>query len=253
MPGVGSQPAAVKVTSCLCIACLQILRGLALGPLGGPNTSGSSTYQSALPLWAISRGCANCTVQLERCTLLLPQSDYVALLSAALRGQAWQSGARATAPLMDGISDFSVAGAVDDDCISPRTPGLAFASYTGWGVFATRLTILPESPLDSCYQLPDYQDTLPASCGGRGDDSNEIDSKAIRVGLGVGLGVGVPAVLLLASAVLLMWRRKRLGTSLQQRCVDPCAQQHIPAFPACVLSCAACCSGLCGTGGAATT
>lgn len=116
------------------------LTGLSVGPLSGAYAGrtaswpcsdpslgltlttplpGSERYMSALPLWAFDRpghGSAGCdgaeaeedddALNLGQVHLVLPLSDYTALLAAGLRGAAWRTGAATTQPLMAGIHDL---------------------------------------------------------------------------------------------------------------------------------------------------
>lgn len=51
-------------------------------------------------------GCRN-MIYLHNVTLLVPKQDFMALLSAAVRGPRWKSGARSTADLIGHISKWN--------------------------------------------------------------------------------------------------------------------------------------------------
>lgn len=102
--------------------CTQVLRGLSAGPLpqldlGTVDKYRNNSYTlSALPLWAFYTDLTSklnfaqspdtpAQVQLHNVTLVLPQSDYAALLAAALRGpDSWKLRAVSTHDLMAGDS-----------------------------------------------------------------------------------------------------------------------------------------------------
>ncbi len=60
------------------------------------------------PLAVPPRTSGTTGVMMENCTLVLPLQDYAVLLSAALRGAAWKSGAVRTAHVLSGVMNFTV-------------------------------------------------------------------------------------------------------------------------------------------------
>lgn len=108
----------------------MVLRGLYSSLLPGQPEGGTS---SALPLWALAASdrskfssasissAANDTTSqvpvigtqqgpllaLDSVVIVLPKSDYSALLAAAMRGTLWKQAATATAPILAGIVTFS--------------------------------------------------------------------------------------------------------------------------------------------------
>ena len=141
-------------------------------------------------------------------TLVLPQSDYAALLAATLRGTAaWRSGANATAPLMRGISVFEPYSSAE---VTPAASSIQLEAYEGWGVRASWLTVVPEQPLPSGYTLPDWVYVPPASPPTETHD--ESSERAVAIGVGVGVG----GALMVAAAVagFLLWRRNKRWVGL---------------------------------------
>mmetsp|Transcript_17519 Transcript_17519/g.44120 ORF Transcript_17519/g.44120 Transcript_17519/m.44120 type:complete len:1028 (-) Transcript_17519:21-3104(-) len=162
------------------------LTGLAPSPL--PGGAGNTT----LTLSAINRG-LNVQIQMSNCTLVVAPWDFAALLSAAKRKGRWQAGAVATRALMSGITAFDVHPSE-----VPSGESLLLSAYTGYGVNATRLRLVPTVALAVDAVLPDWPDT-----GAESEDTNT----AVQVGVGVGVGVGVP-ILIAAIAGAVMWSRR---------------------------------------------
>jgi hypothetical protein len=125
------------------VSGLQVLRGLGSAPLsaalGASATPEHARYMSALPLWAfqqVSR--SRSQVLLQQSTLVLPASDYAALLAAALRGEAWKEGAVQTAALISGIVVFIPSSVQPSGELSPSLPSLLLVRYSGWWVAVQR-------------------------------------------------------------------------------------------------------------------
>lgn len=220
---------------------LQVLQGLGsapLSPLLQPATAGllgpAALNTSALPLWAFRTYLPypnasflptndSSQVQLHNVTLVLPLSDWAALLAAALRGpDKLQSGASNTRVLVSGIQELTV-GKVAPDYLSGN-PALFVESYKGWGVSGRNLILLPETPLPlSCdswaawdLDSADCADRGWTSSSGSGSGSGRASSRA--VGIGVGVGVGVPVLLVLVgAAVLLPGVRRRRAAAVVAR------------------------------------
>lgn len=144
-----------------------------------------------------NRGSNATKLKLVLTSLALPQHDFAALLAAALRGDAWQSGAVTTAPLMAHISQFIVAHNQTGAGLSRSIPSLLLARYQGFGVEATNLRVRPVVPLPPGYQLPD----LDVPDQPQGGDNDDDESRRLRLGLGIGLGVG-GGLLVLAAVVV---------------------------------------------------
>jgi hypothetical protein len=172
-----------------------VLTGLAAAPV-------APGVVSALPLWAVGRpggtGGGPVQVRLDRVALVLPASDYAALLAAALRGPAWHSGAHESAALLAGITQLVPAanGSQPGGQLTPASPSLLLAAYSGWGVNATSLRLVPDVPLASCEQLPDWRCAAGDEQGDGGSDQ-----RAVVIGVGVGVGVGVPLLVAAVAAV----------------------------------------------------
>jgi hypothetical protein len=211
-----------------------VLTGLGAAPLGQllPPSSQGQQAVSALPLWALGpsrlippltnntgandsqQGISNqARVFLYNCTLVLPMSDYVALLAAALRGAAWKSGANATSAVLAGVTGFEPWPAAIPS-LTRDSPHLILYSYTGWGVNGTMVRVTSDTPVPPCTDLPD----LPLESGGPGCGTEQQHggggsggSSRLAVGLGVGLGVSAGCVLatLIAASVWLLHRRKQ--------------------------------------------
>jgi hypothetical protein len=145
---------------------------------------------------AALRASTDSVVQLANVTLSLPTSDYLAILSAALKGAAWQSGAVTTKPLMAGITVFNLAQAP-----SRTAPYLSFSAFQGWGWNCSGLILMPESPLS-----PDAYATLPDDPQG---DTGVSDSASTRSAVGIGVGVGVGGALVAGMLAVLFWHAKQ--------------------------------------------
>jgi hypothetical protein len=167
-------------------------------------------------------------MHLDQVTLVLPQSDYAALLAAALRGIAWRSGAAATAVLLSNVTVFQPAAldAATGAALMPGASSLTVVRWEGWHWLGTNVTFEPVTPLPACYQLPDLMHTLPSGCR---SDSSESSRRQINVAVGVGIGVGVGCALLLAccwlAVAIAVVRRKAVQGALwwvpRGRCCVP--------------------------------
>jgi hypothetical protein len=152
--------------------------------------------------------------------LVLPQNDYAAMLSAAMRGTGWRTGSRTTRPLMNGIDAFDLSPAFNASAggtaVSPTTQAFTLATYRGWGVAATNLTLTSETPLPADYALPDLAPSPEQENpeGEAGEGLLEEDQQPIAIGVGV--GGGVMLILALVSGYLLVRRRKYV----EQQCVS---------------------------------
>ena len=152
------------------------------------------------PLPAFPCRFASPTIFLDNVTLVLPQPDFAALLSAALRGPEWLQGAHTTRPLMQGISMWEVGSPAFYG--APSRELLALAHYSGWGVEATSLCLVPETPLPADFPLPDPPQTQPA-------DSQVSEERGSTNAVGIGVGVGVGSALLLAAVAGVWWWHTR--------------------------------------------
>jgi hypothetical protein len=143
---------------------------------------------------------------MENVTLFLPTSDYAALLSAALRGPAWQSGANTTAALLSGVTAFVLA---PDANVSSASTSLSFSYFAAWGWNASGLIIQPDSPLGTAYSLPDLMPPAPPpSPSPSPPDSSGSSTSGTAFGVGIGVGIG-GALLLALAAGLFLWHRSR--------------------------------------------
>jgi hypothetical protein len=100
---------------------------------------------------ALPSSCSGQLFQADNITLVVSRADFAALLSAALRGSRWKTGASATLPLFSQIATFSV---------SPDSPptrsAITLSAYNGWGLNATNIIFLPQGgPLLASDPLPD--------------------------------------------------------------------------------------------------
>lgn len=209
-----------------------LLRGLVAAPLpptgelnssgNGETDPGQSVSTSALPLWAIRQQglSGEAQVYLSKCTVVLPRSDYAALLSAALRGDAWKSGARASARLMAGISVFRISAGAP--LLTPESVALSVAEYAGWRVNGTSLTFISNEPMVPCAPLPDWE-VVPLGPGCSSQGGSGHSSEALKIGLGVGLGVGLGLLLLLGGGAVWAWGGwvRSSTPALQPLCKEP--------------------------------
>uniref|UniRef100_A0A7S0R9B6 Protein kinase domain-containing protein n=1 Tax=Chlamydomonas leiostraca TaxID=1034604 RepID=A0A7S0R9B6_9CHLO len=200
-----------------------VVRGLVAAPLNETgDPAASSTSVSALPFWAVQHNPRYPSrVRLHDVTLVLPLPDYAALLSAALRGEAWRSGAAATAPLMAGIRQLVVAEDQSGKPVSPSSPSLLLTSYQGWGVSATQLELVPDTPLPACQPLPDWPQLAPECTRPEGSSGGNSKPKSVAIGVGVGVGVGGSALLALVVGTAVIIARRGRGS--------PDAEQNPPS------------------------
>jgi hypothetical protein len=221
---------------------MQTLHNLVAAPLSllNPSNPAAPSLSSALPLWSMlppapwqvlglstcrllhrqaqlgfsflalpaCRSASDAHVIMEDVTLLVPLSDYAALLCAALRGMAepdaWLSGASpSVGTLLSGVTIW----VQPSGNISADTRSLFFPTFAGWGWNATGLTVSPDSP------IPPSISWLPADCMGASSlaappSPAPASGSSSAVAVGVGVGVGGALLLLTAGLVLLLWRRR---------------------------------------------
>lgn len=232
----------------------QLLKGLGSAPLATLMDSSAAKLlrpgdltHSALPLWVFwsqlqqtlstNASAANvpAQVQLNNVTLILPQSDYAALLAATQRdSNSPGSGAQHTWAVMSGIQVLE-PGRPGSSHTQSANSFLLLKHYRGWGVEGINLILMPEAPLPACVSLPHW-DLLTTGCGDDigGDitppDGSDAASnrRAIAGGIGAGVGVGVPLLLVAAGATALWLQRKRheayaMQKGARDRCVFVCA------------------------------
>ncbi len=160
---------------------------------------------SALALSALANASSSSPprvlVDVYRTTLWLPILDYLALLTLATDGTSYGSlrqlmdGAtlRHAALLQPGVQAVQLGNLTWDN--------FTLAAYTGWGVNASHVLVLPQTPVPAAVQQA--LAPPPAAQGGSsGGDSS-------TVGIIVGCTVGGVALLVLAAAAVLLWRRRR--------------------------------------------
>lgn len=221
-----------------------ILRYLSMQDLPG------TVISTALPMWDFGREAlsvaaaaahdsgstatgnsfnADMQLQLQNCTLWVPVPDFAALLSAALRGPSWKSGAVTTARLLSQVSVFKPLSSLAQP-LTPYSESLTLAQFVGWGWQGTNIVIVPDGGwYGGCQQLLDIAGS--AACGqAAGDNGDDTHERSRNEGIGIGVGVGVGATFLLAllavGAVLVRHRHRCGGQSSCQ-----------VSFAACDLSC----------------
>lgn len=167
---------------------------------------------------------------LSNVTLQLPQSDYAALLSAAMRGSAWKTGAVNTAPLLRGISRLVLA-ANQQQALTLRTCSLLLDAYEGFGVSAVQLRVRPDQPLP-CQDLPQWDlhmsplakcDPPVALATGDTGGSGGL-SKGAKLGIGLGVGLG-GATALVAAVALFLWGPVRMNKG---HLLGSASDSHLP-------------------------
>lgn len=141
---------------------------------------------------------------------MLPQQDYMALLSAALRGPAWASGALTTGPLFSDVTQFTPAPPTwYGQTLTPFTRRFMLASFVGWGVEMTNTWVVPEVPLPACTQLLDFNDPqglFTRACPTMGANTADAGSnKQWDVALGLGLGIGLGGFVLVVCVIYFAW------------------------------------------------
>lgn len=121
----------------------DVVGGLGLGGSTGqvPANAWDGEFHSALPLWfcdrpSLGRALAgNYTyvhhINIGMSIIMLPLPDFTALLSAALRGPEWKTGAVVTERLMRGISLFEVNPNYVPK-MAPNSQVLFITAFQGW-------------------------------------------------------------------------------------------------------------------------
>jgi hypothetical protein len=142
---------------------------------------------------------------MENVTLFLPPSDYAVLLSAALRGPAWLTGATSTAPLLALVSNWVLA---PDANLSHTSQSLSFTNLAGWGWNATGLIVVPSAPLGASFVLPDIAPPAPPPSLPPlpQAETSSRHNEAVAAGVGVGVGVGGSLVIVAAIGLFMFWR-----------------------------------------------
>ncbi len=209
----------------------------ALPPPGASNTTGTPLPASALPLFALAApwpappqqppgGVAPTPahlVELHNVTLVVPLLDFLALLVLAVE----RDGTLCASSLRPMLDDATLRHA---DALAPGvraaqlrngTAGsFLLASYSGWGVNATLLTVQSVAPLPDC--LAEASSGLfgpnRTAVRGRGPTAgNALGSETARVGVVVGCSVaGAVVVAALAAAAALLLRRR--SAAARRRC-----------------------------------
>lgn len=198
----------------------RLLNAIGSMELYDPGTSG-------LPLWAVdmkrdwysdstdsSSSNTELQLRLDSVVLVVSMSDYAALYSAAMRGPAWRTGARVSAPLFSRVAVFHAT--------STSLTALHLSLFEGWGWRGTNITFVPVQPLalygdveQLARILPDWK---PARETGDAGDSNGGNTRRVSVGVGVGVGLGVPCLVLLVAllAMKLLHPKQSRAKELQQ-------------------------------------
>ncbi len=219
-------------------ALLQAIYAPAL-PVELPSANGAasplSDFSSALPLSALAQqagrqsssgGAGNVIIDLHRSAVWLPILDYLALLTLATDGSPRgglrhcmdNATLRHAALLQPGVLDVRLGNLTWDN--------FTLASYTGWGVNATQVLVLPQTPVPADV-LQRMQAGPPVTAGNATEGSGGGGGSS-TVGIIVGCTVGgVALVAAVAGAALLLLRRRA-----HDRCV------HVAlclcfAFPPC--------------------
>jgi hypothetical protein len=202
----------------------QELRGLAAAPIASAGSAESGAVQSALPLWAFAAAGNRSSAQilLFNCTLVIPASDYAALLSAALRGGRWKEGAVKTAPLLSRVVAFEPS-VKEQGQLTPASTQLDLEAYSGWGVNGTQVRLVPEQPLPPCTPLPDWDQLAPGCEQEAGASGGSSGDRALVLGLALGLGLA--GGLLLVGAVLAVCYLRRRTQQPRQPAIELDASQ----------------------------
>ncbi len=198
---------------------LQLSSLASASGLSSANTSAGASWRETAP------------VQLHNVTLVLPQQDFVALLTLATDGSVRPcvDGAvlQLAAQLNGSISQVVLAPGQN---LSSLWRAVQLSGYTGWGVNATQLVVrpqaaVPEGLVAAC--VP----TASASSSSTDDGSSGGLSGGAIAGIVVGSVLG--GALLLAAAVALLLRRRRgkrcaqASSSLHQDCCTLMRRQQV--------------------------
>ncbi len=160
-------------------------------------------------------GSQSTPVQLHNVTLVVPQQDFLALLTLATDGSA--ADGLSVRPCVDGAVRQLAAklnGSVSQVVLTPgqNLRGLwravQLSGYTGWGVNATQLVVRPqvavaEALVAACVPVPSGSSSSSSDTG-----SGDGLSGGAIAGIVVGSVVGGALLLAAAAAFLMAWRRR---------------------------------------------
>ncbi len=169
-------------------------------------------------------------MHLHNVTLVVPLSDFLALLTLATDGSAADGlGVR---PCMDGQTlqlAAQLSGSISQVVLAPGQNlsslwrAVQLSGYTGWGVNATQLVVRPQAAVP---------DALVAACvpvtgsSSNGEGSSDGLSGGAIAGIVVGSVVG--GALLLAAALLLLRRRRDSRCGSLRTSSAHCSRQRSP-------------------------
>ncbi|KAF5833538.1 hypothetical protein DUNSADRAFT_10150 [Dunaliella salina] len=168
---------------------MQALIGLKNEPIEDREVTGKRT---SLQLVGIDRLHSR-AIKVAHVTLQVAKLDFLALLSAALRGERWQSGATSTAYLLTAIDVFQPA--------EFNRSSLKLSEFSGWGIKGTDVQFVPSSPLLESDILLDQDSS----------SSSTDNAVALGVGIGVGVGGGLLLISILTALAVVYKRRKRMS------------------------------------------
>ncbi len=181
-----------------------------------------SALPSALPLLSLaapsaSAAAAQVHVHLHNVTLVVPQQDFLALLTLATDGSA--ADVLGVRPCVDGAvqqlaaqlnSSVTRLEVAPGQNLSSLWRAVQLSGYTGWGVNATQLVVRPQAAVP---------DALVAACVPAPSSSSDTGSSGGLSGgavAGIVVGSVVGGALLLAAAAVLF--RRWLASRCAARC-----------------------------------
>ncbi len=215
----------------------QTLEGLAPLPLPLSGT-GTASARSALPLGSLASAStsaaalassADAPIQLHNVTLVVPQQDFLALLTLATDGSVRPcvDGAvlQLAAQLSANISRLALA---PQQNLSSLWRAVQLSGYTGWGVNASQLVVRPQAAVPEAL-VAACVPAVPAPPSSDGASPSSPSSSGLSGGAIAGIVVGsvVGGALLLAAAAVLIRRRRhdRCAASVLE---SPVASARLP-------------------------
>jgi len=174
-----------------------VLQHLTLTNLVRMPLAGATSNQSyALPLWAFTPASNRSALQLDSVGLVLPCEEYSIMYHAAARGRQWKTMA---SPLLAALELLLPAE-------PPSAARIYLSEYRGFGVNATRLTLVPECNFDPAALQELGPQELPVAEAVAQDSAPATNVVMIAA---VAAAVGAVVTLLATSAVLVYVCKRR--------------------------------------------
>ncbi len=200
----------------------------ALPLLGASSPTTGTQLMSALPLTALVAGPemgGAAVVELSNVTLVVPVLDFLALLTLATDGRSALGGG--VRPCVDGATMRHAAQVqAGIRALKPTNitwDRLTLSVYTGWGVNATNLAVVPQTPVPASVMHPCDTALAPAPAGSRQGSGGRESSRSPPVGIIVGCIVGGTSLLAIAAVLAVLWWKRRSKHDAR------CEVEHVPS------------------------